>query len=185
MLLEYSRRCNFFALVFVDVIQGEAREFGYKLLQLVEDLIKEIPENVKKAAFIGSGEFTVSVKGEGVGGRNQEMLLAFLVALRERNGGNSVTRNDFLLIYELEWLNGWRWGFISTAFDGIEGNSGAMGAYVGPEILDKVHIETDELKKEIENNNSHAVWEKYGTVLKPGYTGTNVNDVTLLLFEKC
>lgn len=82
-------------------------------------------------------------------------------------------------------MKGWKWGIISAAFDGIEGNSGAMGAYIGSEILEKIEIGTAELKEELEKNNSNAVWEKFGTVLKPGYTGTNVNDVTLLLFERC
>lgn len=49
--------------------------------------MKEIPENAKKVAFVGSGELTVTIKGDGKGGRNQEMLLSFLIALRERKEG--------------------------------------------------------------------------------------------------
>lgn len=178
--------------VFSDSLQGEAREFGRTLPQLMsrllDDAAKEIsqhtPDSNKKdivtAAFIGTGEFTVTVRGKGIGGRNQEMLLSFLHELHRLRTSE---KNDP--------FREWDWVVISAAFDGIEGNSPAMGALVASDSLARLealkqqsHSTTLNLAEALNMNNSFPVFEALGDALIVGHTGTNVNDMTLILFHR-
>ena len=132
-----------------------------------------------KAALIGTGEFTVTIRGKGVGGRNQEMLLSFLITLVEQQHRDNFPLAD---------LN---FAVVSCAFDGIEGNSPATGAIVDStsvsrleKLLGKSGVElADELKRELDNNNSHHVFKLLNDAFITGHTGTNVNDMLLIMVE--
>lgn len=115
----------------------------------------------------------MTLKGKGVGGRNQEMLLAFLISLARR-------RNDPLPIA------GYQFSVVSCAFDGIEGNSPATGAIVDSTSVERAlaQFSLPELESYLENNDSHKVFASLGDALITGQTGTNVNDMVLILIEK-
>jgi len=107
----------------------------------------------KPLCFIAGGETTVTVKGDGKGGRNQELALAGLI--------------------EMAGLENVSLGCIGT--DGIDGNSDAAGAVVMPELLDKTSV--DELQNFLKNNDSYTILKKLDALIKTGNTGTNVCDV--------
>uniref|UniRef100_A0A6B2L503 MOFRL-associated domain-containing protein n=1 Tax=Arcella intermedia TaxID=1963864 RepID=A0A6B2L503_9EUKA len=169
--------------IFTSEMEGEASEFGFKLPSLIEKLLQSANTTAKTIAFIGTGEFTVTIKGKGRGGRNQEMLLAFLIQLQKI----SKTKEDPLQFYDF--------AICSAAFDGIEGNSPAMGAIVSSETLEKLKLKLNEvdadkrsyyenLQKILDNNDSHTFFQFLGDAIITGQTGTNVNDMLLILLQK-
>jgi glycerate 2-kinase len=164
-VLNYFLNSGIESEIFSHNLEGEARNFGINLC----DMLPKFKSKNYLAVFIGTGEFTVTIKGKGKGGRNQEMLLAFLAELKSDPE------------YKAHHLN---YVIISGAFDGIEGNSPALGA-----IIDSTSIEyIDSLKINpvpfLEDNNSYEFFEKIGDAIVTGQTGTNVNDMLLIIIEK-
>jgi glycerate 2-kinase len=158
--------------IFTNSLSGEAREFGSQLIDFIATKITEM--STDRFALIGTGEFTVTLRGKGVGGRNQEMLLSFLISLARQQKQPNFALKDY------------NFAVVSCAFDGIEGNSPATGAMVDTTSADRVLqlFSEEELIKRLENNDSHAVFAAAGDALITGQTGTNVNDMVLILVEK-
>ena len=76
----YLKEEYFKVIYFSDEIKGEAREFGRDLYNIVlnQDNQHFLKGEKQNLALIGTGELTVTIRGDGIGGRNQEMLLSFL-----------------------------------------------------------------------------------------------------------
>lgn len=145
-------------------LHGDARRYGGQLAHRLPGLCA----GGSRRAAIGTGEFTVTLRGKGHGGRNQEMLLGVLNTLRE---------NPDLEAHRLPWV------IVSAAFDGVEGNSGAMGAVIDATSLERSRERGIDLVSHLEQNNAKAVFEALGDLLVTGQTGTNVNDMTLILID--
>jgi glycerate-2-kinase len=116
----------------------------------------------KNIALIGSGELTVTIKGDGVGGRNQEALLSFLDYAKDKK-----FKNHFLIL--------------ASNLDGIEGNSRAMGALVDNHVLSQLKDLKLNTKKYLNNNDSNSFFKILNSELITGPTGCNVNDIILIL----
>lgn len=155
---------NFQIHYFSDKIMGEAKLFGKNLHNIIhEHLINN--SNLKiheKIALIGTGELTVSIKGKGVGGRNQEMLLSFLNNIKDKE-----INYDFLVI--------------GANLDGIEGNSKAMGALADNYSLELISSQKLNLEKFLSENDSNTFFNKLQCEIITGPTGCNVNDLLLIL----
>lgn len=151
--------------IFAADLHGEARRYGARLARRLPDFRAA----GSRRAAIGTGEFTVALRGDGCGGRNQEMLLAVLNALREA---------PQLEAHRLSWV------VISAAFDGIEGNSGAMGAVIDSTSLGRLRDLDIDLPRHLAQNNAKPVFQALGDLLVTGQTGTNVNDMTLILIDR-
>ncbi len=156
---------NFSTNIISKSLQGEASDFGKTVNALI---LKNLDKNLPKA-LIGTGEFTVSLNGNGIGGRNQEMLLAFII---------DVMKNPTILNINLEFV------VISFAFDGIEGNSPAAGAIIDSEMIRNIIYNQIDPINYLKNNDSFHFFQKLGANLVTGYTGTNVNDMIIILFDK-
>jgi glycerate-2-kinase len=155
---------NIWAEIYSDTLQGEAKEYGAKLAEMLPNFdLTNLP-----AVYIGTGEFTVTIRGKGKGGRNQEMLLGFLDAL-EQNSSLKAHHMTFVII--------------SGAFDGIEGNSGAMGAIIDSTSLSRAATLGLSIQDFLSQNNSYAFFDRLGDILRSGQTGTNVNDMTMILIN--
>jgi glycerate 2-kinase len=138
-----------------DAWQGEARQVGKELGQVLKNSTGERP-----LCLIGGGETTVTLRGQGRGGRNQELALA---AVRELAGIPGVL-------------------LIALATDGEDGPTDAAGAVVSGETLQR-GMELDMTPEDyLQNNNSYAYFERLGDLLKPGPSGTNVNDLFFLFW---
>ncbi|MFX0057575.1 MAG: glycerate kinase [Candidatus Hodarchaeota archaeon] len=161
---QFLKKHNFNVNYFSNEIIGEAREFGKTLYKLFLKNLK-IENNNDKLALIGTGELTVTIKGNGVGGRNQEMLLSFL-----ENKLQNPSNLNFLLI--------------GANLDGIEGNSKAMGALVDNHVVKQVSDLNIDIKKYLNNNDSNTFFKKLNTELITGPTSCNVNDLILILFSR-
>jgi glycerate-2-kinase len=151
---------------FSNNVVGEAREFGQNLQDLLFPYVKKNLDlnKQKKIALIGTGELTVTIKGKGIGGRNQEMLLSFLNNIKDK---------------ELRYL----FLIIGVNLDGIEGNSKAMGALADNFLLDQMISLKVDPKKFLLENDSNAFFKKFGCEIITGPTGCNVNDLILILIS--
>jgi hydroxypyruvate reductase len=107
----------------------------------------------------GGGEATVTVLGDGVGGRNTEFSLAAAIALAEED----VTD----------------WVAASLATDGDDGPTRVAGAIADPSTVARAAAAGIDAPAALANNDSLRVFEAAGGIVKPGPTGTNVNDVYL------
>ena len=132
--------------------QGEAREVAVKLC----DRLKANPD--RHVCMIAGGETTVTINGQGKGGRNQEMALA---AVSELAGLQNVL-------------------FITLATDGEDGPTDAAGAVISGETQQLAYSAGLNWIEFLEQNDAYNFFNSLGDLIKIGPTGTNVNDLTFL-----
>jgi len=162
----YLTKYNFEIDYFSNEISGEAADFGKGLYYLITEKLREFQKEPKnsKIAMIGTGELTVTLQGEGIGGRNQEMLLNFLNTIKNEK----IDYQFFALGCNL---------------DGIEGNSKAMGAIVDNSLLMETTKNNVNITSYLSSNNSNAFFNLTNGEIITGPTGINVNDFILILIE--
>ncbi len=149
---------GFNTLFLTSHLQGEAREAGMFLASIASEIISSGNPIQRPAAVIVGGETTVTVVGNGLGGRNQEVALS---AANRLNGKEGVCL-----------------GSIGT--DGIDGPTEAAGAIVDGKTVMKAHEKRLDHKKSLTNNDSHTFFADLGELIVTGPTGSNVNDVAVL-----
>lgn len=133
--------------------QGEAGKVAHELC----DLLKNSPEE-RPFCMIAGGETTVTLHGRGRGGRNQELALA---AVNELAGQSGVM-------------------LVSLATDGEDGPTDAGGAVVTGETLQRGRANGLYPETFLGDNDAYSYFSALEDLLRPGPTGTNVNDLTLL-----
>lgn len=143
--------------VISNTITGEART-------VAEQLIKEALtyKAATPVCLLYGGETTVSLKGRGKGGRNQELALAASIALQ--NTHRSIT-------------------LLSAGTDGTDGPTDAAGAIIDQTTYSKAVQEGIQPEQFLNNNDAYHFFEKQGGLIKTGPTHTNVMDVIVLLIE--
>lgn len=157
----YLKQNNIEVKYIQEKIKGEAREYGLVFLNKFKECInKKDTCGSKKIALIGTGELTVTIKGKGIGGRNQEMLLSFL---------NSIKNEEIIYNFLILAVN----------LDGIEGNSKAMGAIIDNYTIKKYKDMNLNPSVFLKNNNSNTFFKMLKDEIITGYTGINVNDLTI------
>ena len=137
-------------------LDGEARVVGK---WMVEQALNG--EFKRPCALIAGGETIVKVKGNGLGGRNQEIALSAAIELDGRSG---------MLLFSL-------------GSDGTDGPTDAAGGVVDGETAGKMKASGIGPKAYLDNNDAYHALEKADALLITGPTGTNVNDVTVLLMD--
>lgn len=155
---ETCEKLGYKVIVLTDQLSCEAREAGSFLAAIA----KTYSTVGKKLAFIAGGETVVHLKGYGKGGRNQELALSAAIGLE----GLENT------------------AIFSIGSDGTDGPTDAAGGYV--DGFTKAHLTEQgiDIYRELENNNAYEALEKSGGLVITGPTGTNVNDLTVLLIRK-
>jgi glycerate-2-kinase len=163
----YLRDQSFTVDYFSKDIVGEATEYGTLLYNILSNKLNDKIkyEKISKIALIGTGELTVTIKGDGIGGRNQEMLLSFLDNIK-----NQEIYYSFLII--------------AVNLDGIDGNSTAMGALVDNFVVNQTRKKNINLKNYLESNDSNSFFKMIKSEIISGQTGCNVNDLVLILVFK-
>ena len=136
-------------------LTGEAREQAASILAAA-------PERSGKRAYIYGGETTVTLKGNGLGGRNQEMALAAAIALKDREGI----------------------AFCSVGSDGTDGPTDAAGGYADGDTYAKMQRAGVTPEAALADNDSYHALKAAGDLIVTGPTGTNVNDLTFVLTDK-
>ena len=135
-------------------LDGEAKEVGKYLVGKA----KNYYTYAKKSVFISGGETTVTIKGDGRGGRNQEMVLSSV---------EDISDSDVV--------------FVSFATDGIDGMSDAAGAIADAFSFRRSVERGLDSKKFLDNNDSYEFFNKLDDFLLTGATGTNVMDIQIII----
>jgi hydroxypyruvate reductase len=112
--------------------------------------------------LLSGGETTVTVRGNGRGGRNVEFLLALAIALDGRAGVHALAGDT----------------------DGVDGQEEIAGAYMGPDTLSRAWSKGLRPKDSLANNDGHGFFEALGDSVVTGPTLTNVNDFRAILIDR-
>jgi len=142
---------------------GEAREVAKVLAAVAIDLRALGLLARRPACLLAGGETTVTLRGKGLGGRNQELALSFLQQLAEAGGAAAG-------IF-----------FLSAATDGNDGPTDAAGAFASGEVLRRSRASGLSIEGSLAANDSYHFHEAAGSLLKTGPTNTNVCDLQLCL----
>jgi len=142
-------------IVLTRSLDGEAREVGRLLASIVADGATGKASFGRRSCVLAGGETTVTVRGDGAGGRNTEAALA--AAMRLSGVG------DVAL------------GFLAT--DGDDGTTGAAGAIVDGSTV--AAVERGDALDALQRNDSYRFLRTREAILKTGPTGTNVNDLAI------
>ena len=111
---------------------------------------------------VAGGETTVTVRGKGLGGRNQELALSAALNLEE----------------SAECV------IACFSTDGVDGPTDAAGAIIDGSTLKRARLLGLDPEKYIMNNDSYSFFLKLGDLIYTGPTGTNVNDLSVIISLK-
>lgn len=149
---------GFHCFCLTNYLQGEARHAGVFLSSILRQIALHDQPIPRPACIIAGGETTVTLKGNGMGGRNQELALASVIELDR-----------------LENI-----ALITLATDGGDGHSDAAGAVVTGETFLRAKNKNLNPSDFLANNDSYHFFLPLGDLIKIGPTMTNVNDLTFL-----
>lgn len=155
------RSLGYNTLVLGSRVQGEARHIGKMLAGLASSIKNEGIPLSPPAALLMGGETTVTVTGDGVGGRNQELVLG---AVRQIAGLDGVV-------------------VASIGTDGIDGSSEAAGAICDGHTLERALREGLKPEEYLKNNDSYSFFSWLGDAIITGPTLTNVMDLMGVVVE--
>jgi hydroxypyruvate reductase len=157
--VEKARSLGFDALLLGTYVEGEAREVGRVAAALAKGVRADGDPLSPPACLVWGGETTVTVRGEGKGGRNQELALAAALA-----------------------LDGWSDVLImALATDGTDGPTDAAGAVVTGETMARARELGLDARVLLAANDSYHFFEPLSDLIRTGPTGTNVNDLLFIL----
>lgn len=141
-----------------DQLTCAAKEAGTFLAAIA----KSYQNTDKSLAFIAGGETVVHLTGKGKGGRNQELALAAAE-------GIAGLKNTAIF---------------SVGSDGTDGPTDAAGGYVDSDTKDILNSQGIDIYQVLMNNDTYHALEKTNGLIITGATGTNVNDVAVLLIKR-
>jgi glycerate-2-kinase len=140
-------------------LEGEARHVGVVLASIAREVSVSGNPVSRPAGIVAGGETTVTVTGKGSGGRNQEIVLAALQKLKSIN----------------------RAVVASLSTDGIDGPTDAAGAIADGRTLAKAMKAGLAPEEYLANNDSYHFFSKLDDLIFTGPTGTNVNDISIIV----
>lgn len=151
-----ARTLGYATRVLPEAVVGPARD-GWRVLV---DAARSMPEGAR--CVIASGETVVDVKGDGRGGRNQELALAALEPLAALGPA----------------------ALASIGTDGVDGFTDAAGAFVDAEMWRALGVTATAVRDDaLTRNDSYPLLERLGALVRLGPTGTNVADLMVLVTE--
>jgi glycerate-2-kinase len=154
-----AREAGLRTLVHTPTVTGEAQEAGKRFGALARDIVREGKPLQRPCCVVAGGETTVTVTGNGTGGRAQEFAAA---AALEIAGLTKV------------WV-------AAIGTDGTDGPTDAAGAVIDGNTLARAKRLSVDLKGALKHHNTHPALKKLHQLILTGPTGTNVNDLYLLL----
>jgi glycerate 2-kinase len=155
---ERAKTFGFHTLRLTTFLQGEARQAGMLLAAIARQIHASAEPLSRPACLITGGETTVTVRGSGKGGRNQELVLGAVEGLAQ-------VPQSLL---------------ISLATDGGDGPTDAAGAVASDTTLLRARALGLEPQDFLNRNDAYHFFEPLGDLLKTGPTRTNVNDLQFL-----
>ncbi len=156
--LNRARELGFNTQLLSTYVEGEAREVAKVLAAVAKEMAKSGQPIPRPACLVVGGETTVTITGEGKGGRNQEMALAAALA-----------------------IEGWEDVMVVTlATDGTDGPTDAAGAVATGETVAWARELGLDPEEYLANNDSYHFFEALGELIVTGPTNTNVNDLAFV-----
>ncbi|MFY0664497.1 MAG: glycerate kinase [Natronospirillum sp.] len=156
---EKARAAGITPLILGDSIEGEAREVGRVMAGIARQVCTFDQPLPKPCVILSGGETTVTVRGDGSGGRNVEFLLALAVELAGQQG---------------VWA-------LAADTDGVDGVAEIAGAMITPDTLERARTQGLVARAALSNNDGHGFFSALNDSIITGPTLTNVNDFRAIL----
>jgi len=148
-------------VILSDRLEGEAREVGVDMTALVRRVLDRGDPCTPPCLLLSGGETTVTVRGEGCGGRNVEFLLAFGIALGPSPAIHAIAADT----------------------DGVDGMAPVAGAIWRPDTLRRARRRGLDPQRFLDANDAHSFFGALGDAVVTGPTLTNVNDFRAVLIQ--
>lgn len=149
-----SRAAGIDVHILSDAIEGEARDVGAVMAGIARQVSRRGQPFSAPCILLSGGETTVTVRGNGRGGRNVEFLLSLGIALNGEPGVFALAGDT----------------------DGVDGQEEIAGALLRPDTLSRARERGIRPSDRLENNDAHAFFQALGDSVVTGPTLTNVND---------
>ena len=154
-----AERLGVTPLLLGDAIEGEAREVGKAMAGMAKSCGQHGFPGKKPCVLLSGGETTVTLRGQGRGGRNTEFLLGLALALDGAPGIHALAADT----------------------DGIDGSEDNAGALVTPDTLARARAAGLDARARLADNDAWGFFSGLGDLLVTGPTRTNVNDFRAIL----
>lgn len=156
---EEAARLGFIPKILGHEFCGEARDTAVNLIEIARSSARELAQGSPPLCLLAGGETTVSLKGSGKGGRNQEMALAASLALQDQP--------DICALF--------------AGTDGTDGPTDAAGGYACGNTVCLAAAQGLDAEGCLVANDSYPFLKQCGRLLKTGPTRTNVMDMSIIL----
>ena len=158
---DYAQKLGFNTLILSTFVEGETKDVARVHAAIAKEVNKTgNPINIP-ACIISGGETTVTIRGDGLGGRNQEFVLA---AAMDIQGMEKVV-------------------VLSAGTDGADGPTDAAGAIADGETIQRATQLNLDTFNYLQNNDSYHYFEQLNDLVKTGPTNTNVMDIRIVLIK--
>ena len=154
-----AREAGLPAYILGDAIEGEARDVGKAFAGIALQVANRGQPFSRPCVLLSGGETTVTVRGQGRGGRNVEFLLALGIALGGQTNVHALAGDT----------------------DGVDGLEETAGAYLAPDSLARAWALGISPRESLDNNDGHGFFAALGDSIVTGPTLTNVNDFRAIL----
>lgn len=154
-----ARQLGLTPLILGDALEGEAREVGKVLAGIALSCARHGLPVAGPCVLLSGGETTVTLRGEGRGGRNTEFLLGLAQALAGAPGIHALAADT----------------------DGIDGSENNAGAFVGPDTAARARAMGLDIQPHLAANDAWGYFSALDDLLVTGPTRTNVNDFRAIL----
>jgi glycerate 2-kinase len=159
---EVARAAGVTPYILGDSLEGEARDVGKVLAGIALQAAERGQPFAPPCVLLSGGETTVTIKGQGRGGRNVECLLSLAIALDGHPRVHALAGDT----------------------DGVDGAEEVAGAYAGPDTLQRAWALGLKPKERLADNDGHGFFGALGDAEVTGPTLTNVNDFRALLIQE-
>ncbi len=158
---EAARQAGLVPLILSDCVEGEAREVAQVMASLAKQVVRHGQPLPAPCVLLSGGETSVTVRGQGRGGRNAEFLLALALALDGLAGVTALACD-------------------TDGIDGIEDNAGAL---IDASTLDRARALGLDARAYLDTNDAYSFFQALGDLVVTGPTLTNVNDFRALIIQ--
>ena len=158
---QLARAAGYTPLILSSSLEGEAREVALVHAAIARQVLQYGQPAARPCVILSGGETSVTVRGQGRGGRNAEFLLALAVALDGLPGVHALAADT----------------------DGIDGTEDNAGAWLAPETLAAAQALDLDARARLADNDGYGFFSTLGQLIVTGPTRTNVNDFRAIVIE--
>ncbi|MGI9402652.1 MAG: glycerate kinase type-2 family protein [Rhizobiaceae bacterium] len=163
----YARSNGIEAVILSDAVEGEAREVAKVHSAIAREIVLRDRPFKRPVVILSGGETTVTLSGNGKGGRNTEFLLSFACGIE-----SDPNMNGAVSIHAL-----------AADTDGIDGSEDNAGAFADLTTIERMRSKGLDPVAMLSNNDAWTAFSAIGDLFVPGPTGTNVNDFRAVLIR--